>query len=171
MNKSAEKHLAAARDYVSRGDEFGRKREEFYRKAAEEIIAAQKADPTLSNREAGEFVGYSADWVRDIVNRRTNDEPLASPWAHQTVAKQERAAKKMLRCGRVFKVRGNRRVAHSAPGERVPTEASTSVSESLVSQASAATDELASSDVHSRAVLADVLPFPRLLEQTDEART
>ena len=65
MNQIAEQHLAKARDYVSRG-------EEFYRKAAEEIVAAQEADPTLSNRDIGQRLGKSREYVRRLVTAHTN---------------------------------------------------------------------------------------------------
>lgn len=44
---------------------------------AEEIIAAQKADPQLSNREIGEFFGHGAAWVTKIVQWSTSVCPGA----------------------------------------------------------------------------------------------
>lgn len=58
-------HLAKARDYLARG-------EEFYARAADEIIAAQKADPTLGYREIGERLGRSEYWARELVKWRTS---------------------------------------------------------------------------------------------------
>jgi hypothetical protein len=67
MNDQAVIHLAKAKDYVAKG-------EEFYRKAAKEIAAAQEADPQLSKREIGEWFERGEDWVREIVRWGTNPE-------------------------------------------------------------------------------------------------
>jgi hypothetical protein len=61
MTRDAQKHLANARGYIAKG-------EEFYRKAAKEIRAAQKTDPTLGYREIGEYFKRSAAWVTQIVS-------------------------------------------------------------------------------------------------------
>lgn len=93
MNRDAEQHLARAREYVGKG-------EEFYRRAADEIIAAQKADPALSNREVGEWFGRSGDWVRLLVRQATNGEDLTTPFGGDTDfnrASRWSAAKKVLR--------------------------------------------------------------------------
>jgi hypothetical protein len=50
-------HLAKAKEYLAKG-------EDYYRKAAEEIVAAQKDDPTLSNGAIGARLGKSDEWVR-----------------------------------------------------------------------------------------------------------
>lgn len=76
MNSEAERLLTAAKGHIEKG-------EEFYRQAAAEIVAAKKADPTLSNREAGEFFGHGEKWVRQLVawgttsSARTNDLPFS----------------------------------------------------------------------------------------------
>lgn len=88
MNQDAKRHLEKARDYVGRGDGF-------YRKAAEEIIAAQKADHTLSNREIGEWFGRGADWVRILVQWSTNDDPDSTPFGGELV--QERREKSVMK--------------------------------------------------------------------------
>lgn len=95
MNREAERHLAKAEDYLGKGDGW-------YRKAALEIVAAQKADTTLSNREIGERFGRSKDWVRQLVTWVTTGEPgSTSPsWnrgSHSTVAEIEAGAKRLLR--------------------------------------------------------------------------
>lgn len=92
MTKGAEKHLVQARAYVERG-------EEFYRKAAEEIVAAQKADTTLSNREIGEWFGRSERWVRDVVRWSTSSESTPTPYAEQQGAVAQRHAKSVLAKG------------------------------------------------------------------------
>lgn len=93
MNESAEQHLAKAKDYVARG-------EEFYRKAADEIIEAEKADPTLTWAEAARRIKRSEDWVADIVRWRTTPEDRRegrTPWAADSPARTERAAKQVAR--------------------------------------------------------------------------
>jgi hypothetical protein len=56
----AAQHLARAATYAAKG-------EEYYRKAAEEILAAKAADPALSNRKIAEAVGRSHVWVGKIL--------------------------------------------------------------------------------------------------------
>lgn len=68
MNRAAEGHLAAAEGYVAKGDGF-------YRKAAEEMRAAQEADPTLSNREIAERIGRNESWVRAVL--RSSSAPFS----------------------------------------------------------------------------------------------
>ena len=73
MNVSARKHLDKAADYVAKG-------EEFYRKAAEEIIAAKEADPTLTQQEIGEQIGYDNRRVSEILKWARSGAP-GTPWA------------------------------------------------------------------------------------------
>lgn len=68
MTNEAQKHLDKAVKLIAKGDGF-------YSQAADEIIAAQKADPTLSNREIGEKFSRSKEWVRALVTWRTTGEP------------------------------------------------------------------------------------------------
>lgn len=93
MNSTAEQHLAKAKDYVARG-------EEFYRKAAEEIVAALQADATLSQREVGEWFGRTQQWVSDIVRWSTSHkgtrsglENASTPYAEEPGAASKRHAK------------------------------------------------------------------------------
>lgn len=67
---SIERRLNKAKDWIERGNEF-------YAKAADEIIAALKEDPTLSQREVGQRLGRSERWVRNLVQSRTNAEPAS----------------------------------------------------------------------------------------------
>lgn len=101
MNVQAEKHLAKAADYFVRG-------EQFYRKAVKEIQAAQEADPTLSYREIGDFIGrrirgeaYSSRWVGDVVRWGTSEESTRppTPWTGErpTAELNRMATKKVLR--------------------------------------------------------------------------
>lgn len=79
MNTAAQRHLDKAAGYVAKG-------EGWYRKAAEEIIAAQQSDPALSNREIGKFFGKGDRWVRVLVRWSTtassDDAPL--PYSRST---------------------------------------------------------------------------------------
>jgi hypothetical protein len=68
MNDVASKHLDKAEVYFAKGDSW-------YAKAADEIIAAQKADPRLSLREIGERFGKGHKWVGSIVTWRTSGSP------------------------------------------------------------------------------------------------
>lgn len=94
MNTAAERHLAKAEGYLAKGDNW-------YGKAADEIIAAQKADPTISQREIGEKFGKSQKWVARLVAWRTSESPATHPidWergSHSTKAEIEAGVKKTL---------------------------------------------------------------------------
>jgi hypothetical protein len=91
MNQNAEQHLARAADYVARG-------EEFYRKAAEEIVAAQQADPTLGYREIGEWFGHSKSWVNRVVRWSTSVPSTGQlPSSEEQGAVAKRHAKSVAR--------------------------------------------------------------------------
>lgn len=85
-------HLALAKDYIARG-------EDFYRKAADEIKAAMTADTTLSYREIGRSIGKSDRWCRDIVQWSTTAEGPPTPYggSEQNEARYERHDKTVLR--------------------------------------------------------------------------
>jgi hypothetical protein len=93
VNQAAEQHLAAAEEYLGKG-------EAFYRRAVDEILAAQTADPAVSNREIGERFGRSEKWVRDLVRWRTTSSPETpvdwSRGSHGTKAEIEAGARKLL---------------------------------------------------------------------------
>jgi len=72
MNRAAEKHLTKAETHLARGNEF-------YAKAADEIIAAKAADTSLSNKEIGQWFGYSGDWARSLVAWRTSGDDRPTP--------------------------------------------------------------------------------------------
>jgi len=56
----AEKHFTKARGYLVKGDEM-------YRKAAAEIRAGMKADPSLTQEEIGRWFGHSQSWVQRLL--------------------------------------------------------------------------------------------------------
>lgn len=82
-------HLALAREYIAKG-------EDFYRRAADEIAAAMGEDPTLSYRRIAEVVGRSERWVGTLVQWRTNRQELPTPWAGDSERKHETATRKVL---------------------------------------------------------------------------
>lgn len=64
MNTLADKHVAKGQGYLERG-------EEFYRKAAEEFLAAKEADPTLSNAEIARQTGRSNQYIGRLLTAVT----------------------------------------------------------------------------------------------------
>lgn len=90
MNKNAELHLAKAQDYVARG-------EEFYRKAATEIVAAMDADPSLSSRQVAELLGKGKTWVNDLVTWHTSGREADTPYSGHTERNEKSAARRALR--------------------------------------------------------------------------
>jgi hypothetical protein len=89
MNRKASKHLDKAVEYVAKGDEF-------YAKAADEILAAQKADSTLSNREIGERFDHSEAWVRELVRWRTSSTTSRTPYSETGRPHQDLVATKKV---------------------------------------------------------------------------
>lgn len=86
-------HLARARDYLARG-------EEFYARAADEIIAAQKDDPTLGVREIAQRLDRSKSWVHELVRWRTSVQgPLHPPFGGpvENEARYDRQARTALK--------------------------------------------------------------------------
>lgn len=83
------KHLVKAKDYIGKG-------EAFYRKAADEVIAAQAEDTTLGYREIGEAVGRSYEWCRQLVKWRTSVTDQGTPWAGEYDARRDRSIKQTL---------------------------------------------------------------------------
>lgn len=61
MNTSAERHLAKAQGYLEKGDGF-------HRKAAEEMVEALEADPSLSVRAVAREIGRGEHYVRRLVD-------------------------------------------------------------------------------------------------------
>lgn len=93
MNKQAERHLDRAIDLAAKGDNF-------HWQAGLEILAAQKADSTLSNTEIGRRMGRSKTWVIYIVRLVTTGKPDDRvDWhrgSHATKAEIQTGAEKLL---------------------------------------------------------------------------
>lgn len=90
---NVERHLARAKAHIAKGDEY-------YAKAADDIMAAQKADPQLSNRAIAQRVGKSESWVSALVRSRTNhqragDAPFEVDWESGSNKRDEVASKVM----------------------------------------------------------------------------
>ena len=68
---NAAQHLARAAKFASKG-------EEQYHKAAEEILAAKAADPTLSNRKIAEAVGRNHTWVGRLLKWYAAGSPAST---------------------------------------------------------------------------------------------
>lgn len=87
-------HLAKARDYLARG-------EEFYARAADEIIAANRDG--LTQAAIGKALGRSQGWVGDLIrwrrDYRDTDNAPASPWGGEdaNTARYDRQARTALK--------------------------------------------------------------------------
>jgi hypothetical protein len=60
MNEMAERHLVKARGYLEKGDAY-------YVRAAVEIRAAMEADPSLTQKQVGEWFGHRQSWVSELL--------------------------------------------------------------------------------------------------------
>lgn len=71
-------HLAKAKSYIAKG-------EDFYRRAAEEIVAAKKADPALTDATIAEALGRHRSWVSKLTAWVENgDRDHISPFGGET---------------------------------------------------------------------------------------
>lgn len=85
-------HLSKAKNYIAKG-------EDYYRRAADEIIAAREEDPTLGWPAVAERVGMSRTWCQQLVQWRTTRQATGSPFARdegETERKDRAAAKTVL---------------------------------------------------------------------------
>jgi hypothetical protein len=90
-NKAAQQHIDKAKGYADRG-------EKLYGSAADEMIAAQKSDPTLGYEAIGKRMGRSEAWVGDLVRWRTKGGVRPSPFARDDYsAETQTRAKKVAR--------------------------------------------------------------------------
>jgi hypothetical protein len=90
VNAKAEKHLILARGYLARGDEM-------YRKAASEIRAAMNDDPTLTQKQVGEWFGHKQSWVSQLLKWSEGHLNTDTPYGGQTQRVQQSAAASFLR--------------------------------------------------------------------------
>jgi hypothetical protein len=122
-----ERHLAAAVEYLAIA-ESGDAEKSAYEHAADEIIAAMEADPTLGQEAIGRRVGKSRMWVRRLVAWRTSGTSSASPFTRE--AREERGeaspddstAKKVAR---------ERPEAFAAAFEQAPPEAKRKIAQRI----------------------------------------
>lgn len=103
-------HLALAKDYIARGDEF-------YAMAAEEISAAMDERPELTWAQVGRDLDRDPSWVRRLVTSFRNravapDEPFKVDW--QSGNYETPAAKRVL-----ADPEQRKRVLASLPAEQV----------------------------------------------------
>lgn len=93
MNAAASKHLDLAKTYLAKGDEW-------YAKAADEIVAAKEADFSLTNQQIAERFGKHESTIRRIVAWRTSSAPAPTPdWergSHATTAEIEAGTQRFL---------------------------------------------------------------------------
>lgn len=94
MSRDSVDHLERAKVYIGKG-------EEYYRRAAEEILAAMNEDPTLSYREVAAAIGRDKSWVHKIVQWSTSvvDDNCPTPFSEAAGKpnRDESGAKKMIR--------------------------------------------------------------------------
>jgi hypothetical protein len=94
---TVEQRLDLAKDLIEKG-------EEFYARAADQIIAARKADPQLGYREIANVVGHGISWCSDLVQWRTSvldperETPApATPWAGTYEERLDRGTRRTLK--------------------------------------------------------------------------
>src|SRR5262245_50848232 len=109
MNQQAERHLVKAESFLAKGDAW-------YERAADEIIAAQEADTTLSYREIGRWFDRSHTWAQTLVTWRTSGSTSGTPFARgKTGDPAVSETKKLLREAPLEQVE---RIISSLPRER-----------------------------------------------------
>jgi hypothetical protein len=79
--QDAEGHLAAAAEYIKIA-ESGDAARAAYLHAADEIIAAQKDDPSLTYTEIGKRIKRYHDYAGDLVRWRTSGAKTPTPFSH-----------------------------------------------------------------------------------------
>jgi hypothetical protein len=77
--RTAQQHLDAAREYIAVAESEDAKRTA-YEHAADEVLAAMAADPTLGPKAIGKQIGKSHEWVRKLLRWRTSANPSWSPF-------------------------------------------------------------------------------------------
>lgn len=91
MNPEAQQHIEKAVSLLGRG-------ENFYRLAADEVVAALALDPTLGYREIGKRFDRSHTWVKNLVAWSTSGTTSPGPYSQTGRPHQDRVAtRKVLR--------------------------------------------------------------------------
>jgi hypothetical protein len=85
MTRDAQKHLAKAKDYIAKGDQF-------YRKAKPEIEAAYQV-PGTRQEDIANYLGKSITWVQDVLRW----DGTGTLYGDATPARQVRQAKQTVR--------------------------------------------------------------------------
>lgn len=167
MNREAKRHLDVAAGYIEKGDKY-------YARAADEIIAAMQADPTLSYAAVSEQFGKAKDYARRLVLWRTSDAPERGEpvdWgrgSHGTKEEIQAGAEKLLAEAPLEIVE---RMVEKLPAERVArlTQAGLAkpgvVREMAKDPEAAATVIRASGEVHEERVAS--IKKRRKVEPTD----
>ena len=108
MNSKAARHLDKAEGYFKKGNEF-------WRKAAAEILAAQEADSTLTHKQIGERFGHDRRWVARILTWHAEGSPETS-----TRSRTERHSCRGMPtpCGRSCAMHRQSRSSRSSPSFR-----------------------------------------------------
>lgn len=84
-------HIAKAKNYIAKG-------EDYYRKAAEEIVAAKDADPSLTNAKIADELGRSKAWVGYLIRWVNNGDPdHPSPFQGSAEVRERSVARKLAR--------------------------------------------------------------------------
>lgn len=86
MTDRAQAHLAKAKDYIAKGDEF-------YRRAKIEISVAIEQDPLLSQQDIATAIGMSKTWVADVIRW----DGTGTLYGKDTERRQMDMAKQVLR--------------------------------------------------------------------------
>jgi hypothetical protein len=110
VNTAARKHLDKAAGFVAKG-------EGFYRKAAEEIGAAQEADSTLTQRQIGAAMGCDPRTIRDIIRWAKDGGRVPTPYSGKDHADNRAAshAKRVLKTAPLEQVE---QIIAALPAER-----------------------------------------------------
>jgi len=108
MNREAQTHLSQARAYLGRG-------EEFYRKAAEEILAAKQADESLTLREIDRQLDQYNGWAGKLLTWHESGGNISTPYAGQYAKVKANLTRSTLRDAPMEEVE---RVISELPRER-----------------------------------------------------
>jgi hypothetical protein len=121
--QGVERHLAAAAEYISIA-ESGDAEKTAYEHAADEIIAAQQEDSTLTLRDVDRRLGRGSDYAGRLVRWRTSAAPARQPFG----GANENARKDLVHARKVARERPD---AFVAAFEQAPPDAKQKIAERL----------------------------------------